>query len=236
VINVNSLIAPAIVAALISGLVTGLGIWISARTSRKIHAERLAYDREQTERKVSADIDLADKKLTLDQALAAWKRRSELAEQALVNFYEARRAFVRVRSVGIFEGEGESRPPEENEDDALKRRRNTLFIPIERLSRENQVFMALQALRPAFEAHFGPSATKPFQEVLEVYAEIQSAAGVLVQVTTTPPNEGGGLVALRDKLGWGPRPRPDEIDKKIDEAVHEIEVICQPVLTGRPTT
>jgi hypothetical protein len=231
--NLNPLIAPAIVAALISGLVAGLGIWISARTSRRIHAERLAYDREQTERKVSADIALADKKLNLDQALAAWKRRSELAEQALVNFYEVRRAFVRVRSIGIFEGEGNSRPAAEREEEALQRQRNMFFIPLERLSRENQVFMALHSLRPAFEAHFGPSATRPFQEILEVYAEIQSAASVLVQVATQA-NEASN-VALRDKLGWGPRPRPDEVDKKIDEAVHEIEIICKPVLAGSPT-
>jgi hypothetical protein len=233
--NLNSLIVPAIVAALVSALVAGLGIWISARTSRKLHAERLAYDREQTEHKVSADIALADKKLMPDQALAAWKRQSELAEQALVNFYEVRRAFGRVRSIGIFEGEGESRPPGEYEDDALKRREKTLFIPIERLSREHQVFMALEALRPTFEAHFGPRATKPFQDILEVYLDVQSAAGVLIRMMRMDPNEGGSLVALRDKLGWGPKPRPDEIDKKIDEAVHEIETICQPVLAGRPT-
>jgi hypothetical protein len=70
-----SLIGPAVVAAVISSIVSAIGILISARTSRAIHGERLAFDREQSERRISAEIALAEKKVTLDRALAAWRRR-----------------------------------------------------------------------------------------------------------------------------------------------------------------
>jgi hypothetical protein len=39
--NWTSLIGPAVVAAVISGLVSCIGIWISARTARRIHKEKL---------------------------------------------------------------------------------------------------------------------------------------------------------------------------------------------------
>jgi hypothetical protein len=84
----SSLIGPAVVAAVISSLVPGLGFLISARTTRAVHAERLAFEAEQFERRVSAEIALAEKKVTLDRALAAWKRRTELAEEVLTDFYK----------------------------------------------------------------------------------------------------------------------------------------------------
>jgi len=77
----TSLIGPAIVAAAISGLVSGIGISISAPTARRIHTEKLAFDRDQAGRraaaeiavdecKTMADIALPERKLALDRALA----------------------------------------------------------------------------------------------------------------------------------------------------------------------
>src|SRR6476469_8763055 len=83
----TSLIGPAVVAAVISGLVSGIGILISARTSRAIHGERLQFDRDQAQSRIDFEIALAEKKFTLDRHLADHKRRVELAEVVLADFY-----------------------------------------------------------------------------------------------------------------------------------------------------
>jgi hypothetical protein len=97
----TSFIAPAVVAAVISSVVAAVGIWMSVRTTRAIHVEKLAFDRDQAERRVSAEIALAEKKFNFDKALANWRRRYELAEQALTTAYEARAAIDWVRTPAL---------------------------------------------------------------------------------------------------------------------------------------
>jgi hypothetical protein len=128
----SSLIAPAVVAAVISGVVSTIGIWISTRTTKAIHGERVAFDREQAERRFDAEIALAQKKVALDKALETWKRRTELAESVLADFYKAREIVHSVRSPGGSAGEDNTRQKEpwENEDDA--RILNSYFRTVER--------------------------------------------------------------------------------------------------------
>src|SRR5258708_5111977 len=139
----SDLIGPAVVAAVIAGVVSTIGIWISARTTKSVHAEKLTFDRELAERKVNADIELAKTKLALDQGLINWKRRHELAEQALIVFYEARDVLAFARTRVIFRGEGKSRPVAPGESDELREKRESYFVPIERLNSEKAVFARL---------------------------------------------------------------------------------------------
>ena len=115
----TSLIGPAVVAAGVSGLISVAQIVVSAPNARRMHAERLAFDhqkftadsqlaerkfeidKELAERKATADIALAQRRFSLDRAFATWKRRSELAEQALIRFNEAQKVLQWVRSRGI---------------------------------------------------------------------------------------------------------------------------------------
>jgi hypothetical protein len=85
--DLTSLIGPAVVAAAISSVVASIGILISARTTKAVHGERLAFEREQAERRANAEIALAERKFTLDQQLSDHKRRVELAEAVLSDFY-----------------------------------------------------------------------------------------------------------------------------------------------------
>ncbi|MGH6840493.1 MAG: hypothetical protein ACREDV_00125, partial [Methylocella sp.] len=80
VMDFASLIGPAVVAACVSGFISIVGMIVSNRTARAIHPEKLGFDRDQADRKISADIALAEKKLAVDRTFAAWKRRTELAE------------------------------------------------------------------------------------------------------------------------------------------------------------
>jgi hypothetical protein len=106
----TSLIGPAVVAAAIAGIISVINLLLNRATTLTTHSQRLAFDREQAERKVSADFSLAEKKLSLDRAFAAWKRRTEFAEEVLTDFYQAHEVIMGARSPGIFEGEGKTRP------------------------------------------------------------------------------------------------------------------------------
>jgi len=166
------------------------------------------------------------------------KRKTELAEQALIAFYEARDVFVWVRSRGIFGGEGESRTPDDGEGKTQQRKRNTYFVPIERLKSEKELFARLQSLRYAFVAHFGEATREPFEAITSVHHDILTTASVLIQITYDDEGIGHrvdeGEEALRSKIGWGRAQRPDDIDVKIDKAVRDIENVCRPVLAGAP--
>jgi hypothetical protein len=72
----TSLIGPAEVAAGIAGIVSVITLVMNRATTLTTHSQRLAFEREQSERKSSADIALAQQKLGLDREFAAWKRRT----------------------------------------------------------------------------------------------------------------------------------------------------------------
>jgi hypothetical protein len=167
------------------------------------------------------------------------KRKAELAEQALTAAYEVRDVFVWVRSRGIFGGEGSSRKPAENESKTQQEKRNTYFIPIERLTREKELFARLQSLRYAFAAHFGEPGIAPFQAIWGAHNDIMTAASVLIQITFDHDDDSafrGSAEPFLNTLGWGPAARPDEIERKIETAVRDIEALCRPVLSGKPIT
>jgi hypothetical protein len=164
------------------------------------------------------------------------KRKTELAEQALIAFYEARDVFLWVRSRGIFGGEGGSRTPADGESKTQQEKRNTYFIPIERLTREKELFARIQSLRYAFAAHFGEAVGGAFQAIWDIHNDIGSSASVLIHITHDDSDHVGAFQdsaePLLKTIGWGPADRPDDIDRKIDRAVQEIEKVCRPVLTG----
>ena len=241
----QSLIGPAVVAAGISALVA----WVSTSrrfavdrelAERKISADlklaerKFAFDKKLAEHKVELDAALAEKKFALDVELGSWKRRYELCEQVMMGFLEARDALAWIRSRGIFGGEGKTRKAIEPESDKLKERRDLAFVPLERLHNERELFAKLRTLRYTFAAHFGESAAQPFSTIAEICSQVSSAASIMLQMTTAdePREFIEGMRPLREQLGWGHR--PDETDRKIDEAVAAIEALCTPVLARKP--
>ena len=102
---------------------------ISARTTRAIHTEKLAFDREQAERRIDAEIALAEKKVDLDRAFEAWKRQTEFAEQIIADFYEARDIINAARMPGSFGDEGSTRQKEDWETENDTRRLNSYYVP-----------------------------------------------------------------------------------------------------------
>jgi hypothetical protein len=226
-----ALIGPAVVAAVISGLVSTIGILISVRTTRGIHGERLAFDREQSERRANAEIALAERKVALDRSLAAWKRRTELAEEMLADCYKARDIIEGARSPGGFGDEGATRQkqPWENEDDT--RLLNAYFRTIERLNAHADFFSQFFARRYRFDALFGPEAGKPIDAFWQMRGEILIAVRMLI--TTHQQQQTGNIPQARERweatIGWG-LTEQDPTQGRLDAIVAAIEDICRPVI------
>lgn len=159
------------------------------------------------------------------------KRMAELAEQVLVSFYEARDVFRWVRTQGFVFNEGESRPPMQNEDVEVSRRRNNYFIPIERLTREKALFAKLQAQRYTFEAFFGFEQSIPFGILAKAHNDILGAAGELIATAASVSNTPQKNHALKT-IGRGSDASPDDMQHNIDSAISTMESFCRPILKG----
>src|SRR5271166_785048 len=127
---------PQIVAALagLGGVV--IGSLISWGVQTRLLGWRIEADETLAQRKFDFDKEIAERRFKYDRELHDHKRKTELAEQGLTAFYEVSRVFVWIRSPASFGGEGTSRPPAPGESATQQERRNTYFIPIERLTRE----------------------------------------------------------------------------------------------------
>ena len=83
------------------------------------------------------------------------RRRIELAEEALVLFYEAKDALRWIRSPGGFVGEGQTRKPRENETPEEKEIFDHAYIVIERYNKQQELFNKIHAMRYRYMAKFG---------------------------------------------------------------------------------
>jgi hypothetical protein len=144
-----SLIGPAVVAAVVSGVVSVVGFFVSARTARSIHAERVVFDKQQAERKFDVDKDLAEKKFSYDRELAerkfaqereqlVYKRQFELAEGLLADAYRFRGLILGARISGSFGGEGTTRKSVKKESEEVKQAKDMYYIPVERLRKDGE--------------------------------------------------------------------------------------------------
>lgn len=229
----TGLIGQAVVSAFVSAIVALIALFFTIQANRKMHSERLEGDWKLAKWRVENDAALAEKRMALDRTLANWKRKTELAEQALALTYEAREVFISARSPGIRSGEGESRPPVAGEEEDVKSRRDTYFIPIERLNRERETFVRIQSLRYVFAAYFGEAAAQPLRTMITAFHEITSAASTLVQMAPAESGQWGvdSSLSLR-QTAFATGTGKDPITEKLDVAVSEIEKTCAEVLRG----
>jgi hypothetical protein len=226
-----SLIGPAVIAAVISGLIAIIGFAITTWNARRLHREKLDFDRDLAERKASADVALAEKKLALDRAFAAWKRRTEFAEEVLGDFYQARDIIQSARSPGGFGDEGNTRVKEGWETEGDTRLLNSYFRTLERLDKKTEFFAQLLARRYRFIAIFGPEAAKPYDDFWRLRGEIIVAIQMLLQ--THRQRDLGSLPQDRKTwettMGWV-HTAQDPIEVRLNQIIEEIEKTCRPAI------
>lgn len=159
------------------------------------------------------------------------KRKAELAEDILADFYQARDIINGARSPGSFDYEGNTRKKAdwENEDDT--RKLNGYFATIERLNGKAEFFAALHARRYRFAAIFGVEAAKPYNELHKIYAELVVAVQMLIN--THRDRGEGSLPKNRRKWEetiWARYAENDPIPSRLDRTVEAIEATCRPAI------
>jgi hypothetical protein len=227
----NILVIPAVIAAVISGLVAMLGLWISSRIVREVEDDRSAFEREQAERRTNAEILLVDEKTSFDRIYEIWKRRTKLAEHVLADFYKARDLIDASRFPAPFGEDGKARQRQPWEDDEDTRTLNAYYRPAEQLWKHADFFSQLIARQHQFMALFGHHTGKPFVELLQIRSEILSAAQMLI--LTYEDRALGNMPDSRKKweeiIGWR-LTDPDPIATRLNRVVEDISSICRPII------
>jgi hypothetical protein len=110
---------------------------------------------------------IAYRGLTKWQDETIGKRRIELAEDVLADFYQARDIIKAARSPFGFSHEGLSRKKGENETEEDARILNSYFAVTERLMSKADFFAEMWARRYRFSFVFGCEAAKPYDDLFE---------------------------------------------------------------------
>lgn len=112
------------------------------------------------------------------------RRKAELAEEVLADFYRARDMIERLRAPLSFKHEMTGRTSDELEDEQLARRRDSYYVPLARLAEEEEFLAAFQAKRYRFQAVFGERAAIPFDEIFAVIKKVAIAARMLIETAS----------------------------------------------------
>ncbi len=177
------------------------------------------------------------------RGLNAWRtemvgrRKTELAEEVLAGFYRARDILTWARfpaSDDSHDGEVD-RPGVGPEDEDVDR--SKIFTPVDRLTKESQVFSELQASRYRFMAYFGEEAARPFEEIRAIHSEVIDSAHNLIRTYGQEPTD--SEEARRNQweaaIGWGEGDR-DTFRKRLDLTVKAVEQTCRPLIEERHKT
>ena len=161
------------------------------------------------------------------------KRRAELAEAVLADFYEAHDIIAVARSPGGFEGEGKTRQREIRETEDVSRSLDSYFRTVERLNNKAEFFAGLHARRYRFRALFGTEAAAPFEDLFRIRGEIIIDARMLIMNHTA--GDIGTLPQIRPAwlatIGWDPT--NDQITPRLDQLVQAMETVCRPAIVDR---
>lgn len=230
----ETLIGPAVVAAVVSGVIALIAMAVSRATTIRLHVEKLDADRHLAERKFEYDKRLAERKFDLDRSQSVQKRRFELAESLLSDAYRFRDLMRFVRNGATFGREGETREAQVHETDNVKKRRDTYFVPIERLQKESKFLGDLMAKEYTARAHFGTDAETAFRLIGGAVHDVQLAASMLIESVGQHSDNEFNEKLRRDI--WAPLASlkgQDEIGAKITEAISSVEKFCKPALEWR---
>lgn len=231
--EIGSLIGPAVVAAGVSGVISVVSMLMQRGTTLRLHTEKLEADNALAERKVAADISLAERKFEFDQLSALLGRRFELAEALVADAYRFRDMMAFVRNGFAFGNEGSMRSTADGEKEDIQRLRNTYFVPIERLNKQNEFIAAMMARQHAARAMFGDDTRKAFRLFGQAINHVQVASSTLIEMAGDHETDKDLSRELQGDIweGMGKRRESgDTVGGFIEEAVGLIEAACKPAL------
>jgi hypothetical protein len=154
------------------------------------------------------------------------RRKAELAEEVLAQFYRAKDALIWARLPADGDGTEHRVGSAAPEPGAI-----AMAAPVERLNQASQVFSELQASRYRFMAYFGEGAARPFDDLRKVHNEVVEAASQLIrgQGKTLTEQDAADHAEWRTIIGWGPH-QQDQLAERLEHAVRTIERTCRPLI------
>lgn len=149
------------------------------------------------------------------------RRKAELAEEVLSQFYRARDVLIWARLP--------DRPfdlvPQSDERD---RRHRSHASPIERLTQESALFSELQASRYRFMAYFGEDSAHPFEEMRAIHGEVMSSAESLIRDRDELASD-AERDRWEDAIGWVDD-GDDTLARRLAETITAVEHVCRPLI------
>lgn len=171
--------------------------------------------------------------------ISAWrraelgKRNLDLAEEVTSIASQVRDALNTVRSPfgGIEEGKTRIRGTHETQEESELLDR--AFVTLERLSKHDEVFAKMHAIRARMRLHFGAESIKPLDSLTDLRWDLIRASRKLGLIHWRQQGREFPSEAARAKhldemwknegIIWAGAENPDETQKKIDEAYKVIE-------------
>lgn len=173
-------------------------------------------------------VSIARAGLTKWRREAIGKRKAELAEEVLADFYAAKQALWWVRVPATFSGEYRKSP---NVEAGSNEKSPPLsYIALQRLQEKNELFARIESHRYRFQALFNGQHSQPFEEMAAVHNDLSISLSVLMQCEWDDPAyyNPGQAKQIRYNL-WSPAGH-EAISARIDDAIRHLEEICRPIL------
>lgn len=149
------------------------------------------------------------------------RRKAELAEEVLTQFYRARDVLIWARLP--------DRPLDVVEEDQDRdRRHQSHSSPIERLAQESTLFSELQASRYRFMAYFGEPSAHPFEQMRAIHGEVMSSAQSLIRDADQNASD-AERDRWEDAIGWVDE-KDDVLADRLAETIAQVERICCPLI------
>jgi hypothetical protein len=160
------------------------------------------------------------------KSLSAWRReeagrrRMELAEVALSEFYEARDIFKWVRSPTPADDDGPSEVQSARD----------IYSPIlRRLAEDSDFFGRMRARRYRVQALFGAVAIEPYDIMSGVHGDVTQAAKMLIQTPESAPGSANRKRSAQwQDTVWDDAEDEDEINGRIELAIRKAEAVFRP--------
>jgi len=157
------------------------------------------------------------------------KRKIQLAEDVLTQFYQVQDAIIAIRSTFG----GSPRETKESETPEEKKARDILA----RCDYYQEPFNKLYSLRFPFKAVFGEDTVEPFNEIMKIKKKIICNAhmfeGLPAQKNRAYDTKEQQKLIEEEKeyrkIISSPDPRKDELAEEVKQAINEIEKVCKKV-------
>jgi hypothetical protein len=218
-------VGPAVTAAIVSGLVALASLATNTLITLNSNDRRLKAERKALERRGELDLQLAEKRMRLDRHLALSRRRAEVAEAVLGDFYEMARIFEQVRSPMIWAGEMEA---EEGVPEAVTK--NSGYGVIRRLRKHEEFFARLEARRFTAAALFGPEVREHYQAAIRLFNAIYNAGRYILDVKDGDQDAEQRSYLVEQRRVAFATGEDDPTTRKINELVMAVEKVCRPYL------